>query len=101
MLWQIPPARLQDYHPTVKALRNSVLLAFNLVANGAFVPQMVQLENKTEYAIRLLPALISKEVKVLVEKLSETLPPDLFYCFGQKQTSLLKKMLQRHCFRYL
>jgi len=77
LLWQIPSAKLQDYQPTIAALRNSLLLALNLAANGAIVPQIVQLENKT-FTIRFLPALISKEVKALIEKLQETLPTYIF-----------------------
>lgn len=75
-LWQIPKAQLQDYQPSVAALHNSLLLALNLIANGAIVPQIIQLENKS-YTVRFLPALISKEVTSLIDNLHEILPPGI------------------------
>ena len=82
-LWQIPPAHLQDYQPSVAALRTALLLGINLVANGALVPQIVRLENKL-YAVRWLPAMLSKEVKSLVEKLAVLLPEGLLRLQGQE-----------------
>lgn len=72
-LWQIPPAHLQDYQPSVAVLRTALLLCFNLVANGAVVPQMVRLHNSS-FAVRWLPAMISKEVKALTDQLEQLLP---------------------------
>ena len=89
LLWQIPVAHLEDYQPTVAALRNSLLLALNLSANGAIVPQIIQLENRS-FAIRLLPALISKEVKFLVEKLAETLPRGILMFAGKDSRDIEK-----------
>ena len=89
LLWQMPLAKMPDYQPSVDILRSSLLLAVNLVANGAIVPQIVQLENKT-FTIRLLPALISKEVKTLVEKLQEILPPDILLFTGKTNTGIVK-----------
>lgn len=73
LLWQIPVQKLADYDASILALRNTLLLSINLVANGAVVPQLVQLQDG-EFTIRLLPAMISKEVRALVNKLQETLP---------------------------
>lgn len=75
-LWQIPLAHLQDYHPTVRALRSTLLLCVNLVANGATVPQLIRLDN-TLYHIRWLPAMLSKEVSILADKLEQQLPEDI------------------------
>lgn len=72
-LWQIPPAHLQDYQPSIAALRTSLLLALNLLANGAVVPQLVRLADK-QFLIRWLPAMLSREVRELVEKLEPLLP---------------------------
>jgi len=68
-LWQIPLAHLQDYQPATAALRNTLLMAVNLIANGAVVPQIIRLENK-KYTLRWLPALLSKEVKLLTDNLA-------------------------------
>lgn len=86
-LWQIPASQLENYQPTVAALRNSLLLAMNLTANGAIVPQIVSLEDK-RFTIRFLPALISKEVKSLVEKLTEALPENLLLLTGKTNSGI-------------
>lgn len=75
-LWQIPVAHLQDYQPATAALRNTLLMAVNLVANGAVVPQIVRLDNK-KYTLRWLPALLSKEVKILTDNLALKLPNNI------------------------
>ena len=48
----------------------------HLVANGAIVPRIVQLENKS-FVVRWLPASIDARVKQLVAKLGPVLQPDL------------------------
>ncbi len=91
LLWQIPLQKLEDYEPQVGALRSSLLLALNLLANGAVVPQMVQLDNGS-FTIRVLPALISKEVKALVDKLQETLPQGTLLMNGKTNTPVEKNI---------
>lgn len=79
LLWNLPKVHIPNYQPSVAAIRTSLLLAINLLANGALVPQIIRLENK-QYAIRWLPAMINKEVKVLVDQLAQMLPNHcLFY----------------------
>lgn len=73
----IPSHRLLDYQPSTASLHTIFNLALHLTANGAIVPQIVVKPNKL-YAIRWLPALISKDVRTLAEKMSEILPPDIF-----------------------
>jgi uncharacterized Zn finger protein len=85
MLWQIQPAHLQDYQPSVAALRNVLLSGINLVANGAVVPQIARLDKKG-YIIRWLPAQLSREVSALTEKLGASLPPGLLRMGGQPLT---------------
>ena len=75
-LWQLNHDHLSDYQPSVAALHKLLLAALHLLANGAVVPQIVQLENKDFY-IRWLPALIDNKVKTLVNKLTNILPPDI------------------------
>jgi len=75
-LWRLNPDHLNDYQPSVAALHKLLFAALHLLANGAVVPQIVQLENKKFY-IRWLPALIDNRVKILCNKLNTILPPDL------------------------
>ena len=77
-LWEIPPGRLQDYQPSIAAFRNSLLLALNLVANGAITPQIYR-TSSGKYGIRWLPALISDEVRMMTGQLSESMPAGLLW----------------------
>ena len=75
-LWQLNPDHLNDYQPSVVSLHKFLFAALHLLANGAVVPQIVQLENKKFY-IRWLPALIDNRVKALFNKLKTILPCDI------------------------
>lgn len=81
-LWHIPVAAMQNYQPSVRALKNSFLLAVNLIANGAVVPQFIQLE-KGSFAIRWLPAMLSKPVRMLVQQLQQMLPAEIIQYSAQ------------------
>lgn len=74
---QISSSKTIDYQPSTAALHTVFHFSIHLLANGAFVPQIIQLHTK-EFAIRWLPAIISKEVKQLVEQLNNILPPNVF-----------------------
>jgi uncharacterized Zn finger protein/superfamily II DNA or RNA helicase len=74
---QINSSKTLDYQPSTASLHTVLQFAVHLLANGAVTPQIVQLQNK-EFAIRWLPAMLSKEVRFLVERLQEILPPDVF-----------------------
>ncbi|MFV0554598.1 MAG: SNF2-related protein [Mangrovibacterium sp.] len=76
-LAQIQQAGTYDYQPSTAALHTALNLSVHLVANGAIVPQVVQMPDK-EYAVRWLPAMLSKTVKSLVDELDSMLPPDIF-----------------------
>lgn len=76
-LSHIPGTRTPDFQPSTAALHTSLHLALQLTANGAIIPQIVQLPNK-EYSIRWLPALLSKKVAKLCNELENILPPDVF-----------------------
>nr|WP_314497081.1 DEAD/DEAH box helicase [uncultured Chryseobacterium sp.] len=75
---QIPGNKTIDYQPSTASLHTLFHLALHLVSNGAVVPQIVVKPNKY-YVIRWSPALISKEVRDLTEKMAEILPPDIFW----------------------
>lgn len=83
-LSQIQGSKTYDYQPSTASLHTALHLSLQLVANGAIVPQIVQLPDKT-FAIRWLPALLSKEVKKLVEVLEQMLPPGIFTAMDQKK----------------
>lgn len=76
-LAHIQHTKTYDYQPSTAALHTTLRLAVQLVANGAIVPQVVQLPEK-EICIRWLPAMLSKTVKKLVTELETMLPPDIF-----------------------
>lgn len=69
-------SKLLDYQPSTASLHTLFQLVIHLLANGAVTPQIVMLTNK-HYSIRWLPAMISKDVRQLVDKLTEILPPDI------------------------
>ncbi len=69
-LWQIPVNLTDNYQPSVASLRTLLQLSINLVASGAVIPQIVQLDTKL-YQIRWLPATISKQVRMLAEHLQQ------------------------------
>ncbi|MBN1118111.1 MAG: DEAD/DEAH box helicase [Bacteroidales bacterium] len=75
-LSQIPGSRTPDYQPATAALHSALHLALQLTANGAIVPQIVQMPGK-EYTVRWLPALLSKKVQKLCDELDQMLPPDV------------------------
>ena len=74
---QISSSKTNDYQPSTASLHTVLHFAIHLLANGAVVPQIIQLQNK-QFTILWLPAMLSKDVRALVEKLSEILPPDIF-----------------------
>jgi len=89
-LSQIPGARTPDFQPSTAALHSALHLALQLTANGAIIPQIVQLPNK-EYTIRWLPALLSKEVVRLCNELEKILPPDVFTGVSRKKIKPVNK----------
>jgi len=89
-LFSLNPDRLPDYQPSVAAFYKILLASFHLIANGNVVPQIVQLDNK-QYIIRWLPTSIDAEVRLLIEKLVEILPPNLFLIL--KETGKTRQVL--------
>jgi uncharacterized Zn finger protein len=89
-LSQIQTSKTYDYQPSTASLHTVLHFAVQLVANGAIVPQIVQLPNK-EFAIRWLPAMLSKEVKKLVDELEQILPPDIFTAEERKKQKAISK----------
>lgn len=76
-LSQIDTSRTLDYQPSTASLHTVLQFAIHLIANGAIIPQIFQTQNK-EYSVRWIPAMLSSEVRVLVDKLQNILPPAIF-----------------------
>ena len=74
---EVPASRTLDYQPSTAVLHTVFNLALHLLANGAVVPQPVQWPDGT-CSVRWLPALISSEVRDLVDSLDTMLPPGIF-----------------------
>jgi uncharacterized Zn finger protein len=94
-LSEIQGSRTYDYQPSTASLHSALQLSLQLVANGAMVPQVVQLPDK-KYMIRWLPALLSKEVRKLVEELDEILPPDIFVWMDNQKKKPVRKDKATH-----
>ncbi len=89
-LSQIQSSKTFDYQPSTASLHTVLHLALQLVANGAIVPQIIQLPDR-QYAIRWLPAMISREVNRLVNELDRILPPDVFTGIYKKKQKPVNK----------
>lgn len=74
---RIKSSQTIDYQPSTSAFHTVLQFAVHLLANGAVVPQIVKLQNKN-YFVRWLPAMLSKEVRDLMDKLREIVPPSVF-----------------------
>jgi len=89
-LSQIQGSKTYDYQPSTASLHTVLHTSLQLVANGAIVPQIVQLPDKN-FAVRWLPALLCKEVKKLAEQLEQILPPDVFTGEERKKQKPINK----------
>ena len=74
---EIHGSKTLDFQPSTAVLHSVFHFSLHLLANGAVVPQIVQQSDKS-FGIRWLPAMLSKEVRQLVEKLEDMLPPEIF-----------------------
>lgn len=75
-LSRLPDDYLADYHPSVAAMHQALLFALHLLANGAVIPQIVQLKIGA-YVIRWLPATIDQEVVQAMLSLESIMPQRL------------------------
>ncbi|WP_294287622.1 SNF2-related protein [uncultured Chryseobacterium sp.] len=76
-LSRIPSGRIQDYQLSAVSLHTAFLLALHLTANGAIIPQVVMMPDR-QYAIRWIPAAVSKEVRTLENEMAEIIVPGIF-----------------------
>lgn len=87
---QIQSSKTLDFQPSTASLHTVLHFSIHLLANGAVVPQIIQLPNK-QFSIRWLPAMLNKEVRELVEKLEVILPPDIFLWEEKKGQKAINK----------
>ncbi|MDO9512967.1 MAG: DEAD/DEAH box helicase [Bacteroidales bacterium] len=85
-LYTLPPEQLPDYEPAVISLRHLLFASLHLLAAGAFVPQIVQTEDK-RYGIRWMPALIDTDIKSLMAKMELSTCPGIFQVQIRKKNS--------------
>ncbi len=100
-LLRIPADYLADYHPSVAVMHQMLMAALHLLANGAVVPQIVQLASGA-YAVRWLPALIDSEVAQVVKNVEACLSPSFLKVFlPKRKTPVLVKNQTEFLFNYL
>lgn len=87
---KVPNNKTSFYQPSTAALHTIFTASLHLLANGAIVPQIIKRPNG-DFAIRWLPAMISKEVRQILEKLEEVLPPDVFFWEGDEKLEEINK----------
>lgn len=73
----LPVSRLSDYQESVVALHGLFYLGLHLIANGVVVPQIVK-HSTDKYSIRWLPALLSVDVREVVQELKGLFPLGVF-----------------------
>ncbi|MBN2730242.1 MAG: DEAD/DEAH box helicase [Bacteroidales bacterium] len=86
---QIQPEYITNYQPSVAAIHTTFHFACHLIANGAIAPQIVHLDNK-KFCIRWLPALLSKEVRILCDKYEMILPSKIIELNNKNKTLSIK-----------
>jgi len=99
-LLRIPPDYLADYHPSVAVMQQMLMAALHLLANGAVVPQIIQLANGA-YAIRWLPAVIDSHVAQVVKNLDACLSQSFMQVYlPNRKTPILVKNQVEILFNY-
>ncbi|WP_294221880.1 SNF2-related protein [uncultured Chryseobacterium sp.] len=92
-LSRISSGRMQDYQPSAASLHTAFLLALHLTANGAVIPQVVMMPGG-EYAIRWIPASVSKEVRALESEMAEIIIPGILRWQEAGYEKKMKNMAQ-------
>ena len=94
-LYRLPDDYLADFHPSVAAMHQALLLALNLLANGSVRPPIVKLKIGA-YAVRWLPATIDQEVVQAMQSLESIIPQRLMEARlpGRKLTVPLKNQTE-------
>ena len=87
-LQQLAEADLPDLQPEVAAMYHARMASLHLLAQGAVLPQVFQVD-KSEVGLRWLPAMLDGTVNALINQLAALLPTGLLtYCNGRKANHL-------------
>lgn len=101
-LYQLPTDYLADYNTSVAAMHQALFCALHLIANGAIVPQIVELVGISAYAIRWLPAMIDDEVAQMMRSLESIMPQTLMKArFPKRKLAVPLKNHTEHVVSYL
>lgn len=73
-LWNINPAFLPDYSPAITGLRECLLASFHLALRGLASPKILKISSK-EYAVRWFGVESVPEVRKIIRKLDDLIPP--------------------------
>lgn len=77
-LSEIPNHRTSDYQKSTAALHTVLHTAIQFTATGAIIPQIIQ-RNANQYFVRWVPAMLSKDVRSLMETLEGIIPDTIFF----------------------
>ena len=98
-VFNIPIEELDDYSPSVFAMREALFCALHLLAKGAFVPQEVKLENDS-YHIRWIPAVLNEQVKTVLRDMEAVIPKGMIKGVDWQGMWLVGDILGRLVKRY-
>ena len=71
----LPAGKIQNYSDKIISFYFTYHFTLKLLAQGAFVPQLVRI-NKENYKIKWAPALLDEKIKRIFERLAEIIPPE-------------------------
>ncbi len=92
----IEPSQLPDLQPELAALFHVRLMALQLIAHGAMVPQLFAVNART-VGLRWLPATLDGTVRELMQHLAHGLPPGLVVSGKGKEQRVLTRDAQAIC----
>jgi len=87
---EIPAKSLVFHEEKLRSLTLLTRFTLNVMEAGAFLPQLLEVEQGVEYRIRWIPALIIPEVKTIFEQIVQTAPPN-FLTLDSKNKKVLSK----------
>ncbi len=87
----IPADYLADYDLSIASLHQILMAAIHMIRNGCVIPQILSLP-KEKHIIRWLPAMLDKEVKIVVQSLAHIMPEDILIrpAHGRKKAAAVE-----------
>ena len=80
---------IDDYQPCIAPLKQAMMCAIHLLANGATIPLLYK-GNKDHYNIVWAPALLDAKVRKVISSLEEIMPHNLLTAQFSKSCSIIK-----------